>query len=192
MKHDCILFVDFQRDFLEAEGRLSIGQKRSEAILSQANRLLEAARTGKLSALFVASEFSSNDWLGNLFRRHSALRGSSGAEIDPRIFSDGFPVFTKATSDAFSNPDLLAYLRRDEFTRIVITGVMAEGCVRATACSAVKHGFKVAVITDAVESKADWMRRLGLWMMREKDASFMNCEQYLIELANKEPYETMA
>jgi maleamate amidohydrolase len=192
MKHTCILFVDFQRDFLEAGGRLSIGQMRAETILAQANRLLATARAGQLAALFIASEFPPTDRLGNLLRRHSALRGSSGAEIDPRIVADGFPVFSKATSDAFSNPELLAYLRKGEFTGLVITGVMTEGCVRATASSAVRHGFQVTVISDAVESDTDWKKRLGLWMMRRKGAAMTNCAQYLTELSNKLPDETMA
>jgi len=183
MKHDCVLFVDFQRDFLEADGRLTIGQLRAERILEPANRLLEAARSARIAALFIASEFSPSDWLGNFLRRHSALRGSPGAEMDPRIIADGFPVFSKATSDAFSNPELLEYLRKMEFSRLALAGVMTEGCVRATACNAVKHGFKVTAITDAVESDTDWKKRLGFWMMRRNGISMTNCARYLKELS---------
>ncbi len=192
MNHDCILFVDFHRDFLETGGRLSIGQKRAETILGEASRLLEAVRANQIEALFIGSEFSPNDRLGNFFRRYSALRGSSGAEIDPRVDVDGFPVFSKATSDAFSNPELLVYLRKGKFTRLAITGVMTEGCVRATANSAIKHGFQVTVISDAVESDTEWKKRFGLWMMRRNGASISNCAQYLTELSNKFPKETMA
>jgi nicotinamidase-related amidase len=39
-----ILFIDFQRDFLEADGRLTVGKVRAKALLDQAAQLLEAAR----------------------------------------------------------------------------------------------------------------------------------------------------
>jgi nicotinamidase-related amidase len=184
MNHKCILFVDFQRDFLEVNGRLPIGALRAEAILAKANLLLAAARAGRFAAIFIASEFSPTDRLGNILRRHSALRRSPGADIDPRIVAEGFPVFSKATSDAFSNPNLLAYLRRSEFNELAITGVMTEGCVRATTRSAVRHGFKVTVISDAVESDSNWKKRLGFWLIRRSNAAIESCEQFVALLPN--------
>lgn len=187
MKSTGILFVDFQRDFLEANGRLTIGAMRAAVILTNAARLLAAARTGKIDAMFIVSEFSPADRFANFFRRHSAIRGSIGAEIDPRIAAAGFPVFSKEASDAFSNPALSAYLRKKELTRLAIAGVFAEGCVRATVNSAVKRGYQVTVMADAVASNKDWKKRAGIWSMRKKGASIKSCAAFLEEEPMKPP-----
>lgn len=185
MNRPCILLVDLQRDFLEGTGRLPIGATRAAVILSRSIRILAAARSGMVDVIFIVSEFSPTDRFANFFRKHSALRGSAGAEIDPRIVADGFPVFSKRTSDAFSNPELLTFLRKKEFTRLAIAGVFAEGCVRSTANSAVGHGYEVSVISDAVESDKDWKKRVGLWSMRKNGARIKRCDEFLDEEPNK-------
>ena len=187
MNRTGILLVDLQRDFLEANGRLSIGATRAAVVLSCATRLLAAGRTGLVDVIFIVSEFSPEDRFANFLRKHSALRGSAGAEIDPRIVAEGVPVFSKQMSDAFSNHELLAFLRKKEFSRLAIAGVFAEGCVRATANSAVRHGYQVTVISDAVESDKDWKKRVGLWSMRKNGARITSCDEFLEEGPNQIP-----
>jgi nicotinamidase-related amidase len=91
-----------------------------------------------------------------------------GAEMDPRIGADGFPLFTKSTSDGFANPKFLA-----------LTGVMAEGCVRATANSALRHGFRVELLADAVESNQEWKKKVALWFLRQRGATIQTCAEFL-------------
>ena len=158
MNRTAVLFIDFQRDFLEADGRLTVGKVRAKALLDQAAQLLEAAREGRYDAVFVINEFSPDDRIGNFLRNHSALRGRPGAEMDPRIGAEGFPLFTKSASDGFTNPKFLAHLREQAYTELALTGVMAEDCVRATANSALRHGFRVKLLADAVESNQEWKR----------------------------------
>jgi len=179
VNRSAILFIDFQRDFFAADGRLSVGAARAEAILTQAGHLLSALRAGRYEAVFIVNEFSPEDWLGNFLRNHSALRGSRGAEIDPRIMAEGFPVFTKSAADAFSNPQLLAHLRQREIGELALAGVMAEACVRATAKSALRHGFRVTLLADAVESRHEWKKRAAFWYLRRKGVTIQTCAEFL-------------
>jgi len=156
-----------------------VGAARAEAILAQARHLLAAAREGRCAAVFVINEFSPDDRIGNFLRKNSALCGSTGAEIDPRIVAEGFPVLTKSASNAFTNSKLLGHLREREIAELAIAGVMAEGCVRATTNSALRHGFRVTLLTDAVESDREWKKRAAFWYLRRKGARVQTCAEFL-------------
>lgn len=175
----CLVLIDLQRDFLEPTGRMPIGASRAETVLGRAHSLLAVAKEGQVDLVFVVSAFPSEDRIGNFFRKYSAVKGTPGAQFHPSIVTDGFPVFTKSTSDAFANPELRSHLIKLGIERLAMAGVYAEGCVRATANSGVKLGYKVTVLADAVESDKDWKKRLGLWSMRRNGAAIMTCEGFM-------------
>ena len=56
---------------------------------------------------------------------------------------------------------------------IYVLGVFAEGCVRSTAVDAVKHGYTVHVIADAVASNAAWKKAFALWAMARAGAQIL-------------------
>lgn len=177
--HACFLFIDLQRDFVEAGGKLTVGAVRGLNIVTNANRLLAAVRANGWNAAFIVNEFSLADWFFNLLRKNSAIRGSPGAEIDSRVDARGFPIFPKAAADAFSNPALQTHLCEKKITSLVLTGVMTEACVRATALSAMLRGYPVSVLSDVVASNQNWKHRLGLWHLQRKGARVMTCEDCL-------------
>jgi nicotinamidase-related amidase len=136
-----------------------------------------------MQPVFIANQFSPSDWVGNFFRNQSAIRGSAGAALDSRIATDGWPVFTKEKADAFSNPELVSYLGAQETTHLVIAGVFAEGCVRATATGAVRRGYHVTVVSDGVESDTEWKKRFGLWSIRRSGAQILTSDEFLKKTA---------
>ena len=115
-----LLLIDFQKDFFAADGRMSLGSEQAEHLIVVANRLINLFHNNRGVVIFIGSEFNKTDFVGNLFRRFSALKGSDGAHLDPRINSKGCPYFPKSKSDAFSNPDLDAYLKKHRVTSIYI------------------------------------------------------------------------
>jgi nicotinamidase-related amidase len=173
-----LLLLDLQCDFMQSSGRLPVGEKRAIAVIDCISRLLTAAPDKGLHPIFITNEFSPSDRVGNFFRNRSAIRGSAGAAIDPRIMAAGRPIFTKEKSDAFSNPELVTYLGAHEMTHLVIAGVFAEGCVRATAKEAVRRGYHVSVVSDGVESDKDWKKRFGLWSMRRSGARVLTSDEF--------------
>ena len=58
-----------------------------------------------------------------------------------------YPLYSKSTYSSFGNPDFKALMARAG--RIVITGVMSECCVLATAIDAIDTGTPVVYLTDA-------------------------------------------
>lgn len=178
MSDTAILVLDLQRDFLEATGRMRVSAEHAGMVIATANRMLKhAEKTGWLP-IFVKNEYSRTDWMGNFFRKSAAVEGSVGAEIDPRVLVPAnSPLVSKAKADAFTNPALLGILARAGIRQLVILGVYAEGCVLATATSAVRRGFSVTVICDGVGSKRDILRDSGLLKMQEAGVRLKECSE---------------
>jgi nicotinamidase/pyrazinamidase len=152
---EALLIVDMQRDFLPG-GALAVPD--GDAVIGP---LEHAAAT---APLIVASR----DWhppdhcsfvgQGGPWPTH-CVAGTLGAELHPRIA--GLPlvlVVDKATHanrdaySAFDGTDLARFLQSQGVTRLVIGGVAAEYCVRASALDALTRGFAVVVLADAVRS----------------------------------------
>jgi len=180
MNDTALLVLDLQRDFLEATGRLRVSGEHAGMVIATANRLLKhAEKTGWLP-VFVNSEFAKKDWLGNFFRKHAAIEGSIGAQVDPRVcVPPNSSVLSKRKADAFSNPALAGILGSAEIRQLVILGVMADGCVLATAKSAIRRGFSVTVICDGVGSKRDILRDSGLLKMQEAGVRLKECSEFV-------------
>jgi len=81
-------------------------------------------------------------------------------------------VFAKQRGSAFSNQALGAYLREREIRRLYVLGVFAEGCVRATVLDALRLGFEVFVIENAIATNARWKAWLARWSMKRAGARF--------------------
>ncbi|MGC2457427.1 MAG: isochorismatase family cysteine hydrolase [Gallionellaceae bacterium] len=174
-----LVLIDLQSDFLQPWGRLKVGEQQALAVIRCASRLISAAPQKGMLPVFVANQFRPDDWIGNILRKHSALKGSKGAEIDPRIPGPALPLFPKEKSDAFSNADLNRYLQSNQITNLLIAGVMTEACVRATTAGAIQHGYQVTVVSDGVESDKHWKKAFGLWWMRRLGAHIQTCDETL-------------
>jgi nicotinamidase-related amidase len=180
MNDTALLLLDLQRDFLETTGRMPISAGNADKVIASANRLARHAESAGWKQIFIKNEFRKSDWIGNLFRRRAAIEGSVGAEIDPRvIFPASSAVIAKSSPDAFTNPSLADALRIAGIRQIVILGVMAEGCVRATVKSARNRGFSVTVVADGVASSRDVLKRFGLKSMQKAGASVRECSEIL-------------
>jgi nicotinamidase-related amidase len=167
-----VLLVDLQRDFLAGAGaRMPVSEQDTEAILRCANQILAGQSLQGSLPIVVVNEFARDAIFLNILRRHAAIAGSHGADLDPRLADAGRArKFSKSRASAFSNPELDRYLQREGIRHLYVLGVMAEGCVRATVLDARKRGYLVTVIADAVASDAKWKLRLGLWSMKRAGA----------------------
>lgn len=60
------------------------------------------------------------------------------------------PAFVKQGSDAFSNVKILEYLNSKGVNPLFLTGCFTNDCILATAAGALKAGFKVILLADAL------------------------------------------
>jgi len=176
---NALLLIDLQIDFLSANGRLPVGAANAERVISIANRLIELHEERRWPIIVISNQFKQSDFLGNFFRGYAAIEGSEGGKTDPRIVVHDARYFSKAKSSAFSNPAFPEYLKMAGIGHVVICGVYAEGCVRATAFDAQKANLDTVVLSDGVSSNRNSKYKWALSSMRKRGVQVMSFEDYL-------------
>lgn len=152
-----LLIIDLQRDITEKDGRMLLNPEQTDRIIANINRILSDSRIRNLPVVYIAQEFERNSII-QLLTNNALLPGSPGARIDPRIKIVSDNLFVKHVSDAFSNPELDAFLVKNSVNHLFVTGVDAEYCVDRTVRAALNRNYKVTVISDAVGSGSDEKR----------------------------------
>ena len=162
-----LVVVDLQNDFADSAGSLAVAG--ADAVVAAANAAVaEAAAAG---ATVVATQ----DWHpestphfakdGGIWPVH-CVAGTWGAELHPGFElpaeadrvrkgahgEDGYSGFTMRdplTGDE-APTELEALLRERGIDRVVVCGLATDYCVKATALDAVRLGFDVWLLPDAV------------------------------------------
>jgi nicotinamidase/pyrazinamidase len=162
-----LVVVDLQNDFADPAGSLAVGG--GERVVVAVNREVRKAIQG--GALVVATQ----DWHpestphfakdGGVWPVH-CVGGTWGAELAPAFElpadaprvrkgtngEDGYSGFTMRDPEtaAASPTDLEPVLRARGVERVVVCGLATDYCVLATALDAVRLGFAVELVPDAV------------------------------------------
>jgi nicotinamidase/pyrazinamidase len=162
-----LVVVDVQNDFADPEGGLYVND--GAAVVPVINAEIERARASGARVVYTA------DWHpestphfqkdGGIWPVH-CVGDTWGAEFHPDLTVDG-PVVRKGThgEDGYSGftmrdpeseettPTELASILRDwGVSRIVVTGLATDYCVKATALDGATEGFSVQLMRDAVRS----------------------------------------
>jgi len=194
--------VDLQADFMLPGGQLYVPG--SEKIIPNVQRLVEAARRGRLPLVSEADAHSADDPEMRDWPVH-CLQGSPGAELIPEASLPGRLVvpnrnnfslpkdigaqqqvlLEKNTLDVFDNPNtdaLIARLRAEASPaplEFVVFGVVTEYCVRYAAEGLLSRGNRVTLVGDAIQPfEADEGDRLiAEW--KERGVKVLTTEQAL-------------
>lgn len=89
----------------------------------------------------------------NPFAPFEAYEGTKEVELVEGLLIVSDYVFKKYTGDAFTNPELDAFLKERAIECVEIIGVDGGGCVPLTALGAIKAGYKVIVNETAIGTK---------------------------------------
>ena len=159
-----VLVVDVQRDFCEG-GALAVPD--GDRVVPVLNQVMQAAHARRLTV------YATRDWhppdsshfvsCGGAWPAH-CVAGSPGARFHPDLrLPDGTQIVSKgieANSDAYSafegrldDGTLLADdLRRRGVTHLVTGGLATDYCVRHSVLDAIRQGWRVMLVTDAIAS----------------------------------------
>ena len=197
--------VDAQRDFMLPGGKLYVPG--AEKIIPYINRLVEAARQGRVFLISSADAHNPDDPEFREWPPH-CLKGSSGADLVAEACAPnrlvipnqrGFALpenvtaylqvtLKKNTLDVFDNPNTDALLKRitaagspafDPDPEFVVFGVATEYCVQRTADGLLRRGHRVAVVTDGVRSIDPDKGRQALANLHSSGARLITVEDAL-------------
>lgn len=155
-----LLVVDMQN--------VCVGEKHSDyfkynnhSLIEKVNNAIESNQDSIV--IYIKNVMKRN--LLNKFAPFQAYEGTEEVELvkNLNIVSDN--VFTKCRGNAFSNGELVLFLKEQEVECVEVVGVDGGGCVALTALGAVKEGYKVIVNETAIgtmfhKNKTKYFRKL--------------------------------
>lgn len=166
---DALIVVDVQNDFCPG-GALPVPG--GDGVVTVINRLMTRFEHIAFTRDWHPNDhcsFSANPKFADGSWPPHCVRDSPGAEFHGslRVPLDALVVDKGADPDheqygGFENPRLAEYLRRRGVTRVFVTGLATEYCVRATALGALQQGFDAVVVEDACRGIDDEASRRAL------------------------------
>jgi nicotinamidase-related amidase len=182
-----LVLIDFQNDYLRPDGLMAVAQNQVDPMLNAAHAMIQAARKNAIDVIYVRDEFSRFEFVRNLLRNDAALRYEAGSALDPRLDGTAGVYFNKDHGDAFSNSEFGFHLEAHKLGNLVIAGVYAGGSVAATALDAIKRGYKVTVISDAIAGSNDEARDKALAELKGAGAQIETSAQFIASLGSASP-----
>jgi nicotinamidase/pyrazinamidase len=182
---DALIIVDVQNDFCPG-GALAVPN--GHEVIPVINRLLRHRWLSIATKDWHPAEHSSFEAHGGPWPSH-CVQETPGAELHPELDATKIKlIITKASQrdkDAYSGFDgteLAKILREKGVQRVVVCGLATDYCVRATAHDALKEGFEVLVLEDAIrgvevnpgdcQHAIDELRKAGAQVIVSSDLSF--------------------
>lgn len=134
-----VLVIDLQTGMFDGVHEPPI--RDAETLVAKARAVTVWARGAGHPVAFVRHEGPGGDPLA---------RGQPGWPVWPALGqAEGEPTFDKSVGDAFSNPQLGAWIEAQGADEVVLLGAQTEHCVAATLKGALAAGLKVTVVADA-------------------------------------------
>jgi nicotinamidase-related amidase len=177
-----LALLNYQRDYLRADGRMPVAQDQVGGMINATNRLIAAMQKQPLPIIYTLNEFPPWQLVGNAERNYSAMRYESGAALDQRINYLGGVYFSTRHWDKFSNPQLEEHLQLTGVGRLVLAGPYPERAIVDTAREAKRRGYAVTVISDAVASSDAQRRDAALQTLRAEGVEVMTSDQFIASL----------
>ncbi len=160
-----LISIDFQRDFIDAEGGCNLNQEgsaRLAAIVPVAQSVLAAAREAGLTVLHTRESYAPDLSDVNGLKREKdyvgrdgplgrcLIRGEPGCDLVPDMKAlPGERVVDKPGFSAFCRTDLDKVLQDAGITHLIMMGVTYQCCVHSTLRDAVDRGYYCLTIDDA-------------------------------------------
>ncbi len=162
-----LIVVDVQNDFADPKGNLYVSS--GEEVLPVVNREIDRALSAGATVVYT------QDWHpestphfekdGGIWPVHCVM-DTWGAELHPSLNiageivrkgsqgEDGYSGFTERDPiEGTEKPTALEQMLRDNgIERVVIVGLATDYCVKETALDALRRGFDVTVLPDAVRA----------------------------------------
>ena len=151
---------------LDIQGKLSQIVYQSEEVLRNSSILIEGCKHLELPIVWVEQM---PDKLGVT---HPAIA---------ELLSSKTPV-KKSSFSAWDNIEFQQQLYDNQRKKVLLIGIETHICIYQTAVDLLANGYEVSVIADAVSSRTESNKQIGLTMLRDAGATLLSTEAALFAL----------
>ena len=163
-----LLVVDVQNDFVDPRGSLHV--RGADEVLDAINREIHAAREANVPIFYT------QDWHpertphfntdGGKWPSH-CVHDTWGSQFHPKLHlhgpadflkkgvggEDGYSAFTvrDPETDEHTSTGLVHRLHKLGIRHLAVVGLATDYCVRETALDAIRHGFEITAVADAMK-----------------------------------------
>lgn len=156
-----ILVIDLQTGMFDGVNEPPIHD--ADTLVAHTRAVTAWARTNGHPVAFVRHDGAAGDGLAP---------GKPGWPVWPALGqAQDEPTFSKSGGDAFSNPELGAWIAGLGVEEVVLLGAQTDQCVAATVKGALAAGLKVTVVADA-HGTWDWNGETAPQIIARHNAAF--------------------
>ncbi len=177
-----LMLIGYQGDYLAANGRLPVAQDQVAPMIEATDAMVDAARKNAVGVFYVSDEASPFALVSNHYRNQATPRLWAGSQLDESANVFAGPNFAKHHRDAFSNSALEPWLNEQNVGRLIVGGAYVERSVLASVTTALRLGYKVTVVSDAVAGASDEWRDHALKSLKDAGAEIETSQQVASEL----------
>ncbi|MBN2355941.1 cysteine hydrolase [candidate division KSB1 bacterium] len=129
-----LLVIDVQKGLYEKKTPIYQGDQ----LLKNINDLIDRARRASVPVIFI--QHSNKSYLAE---------GSDAWQLHPEIQPLRAEIIIhKQHGNAFKDTNLDSALRKRGIVKLVITGLVTHGCVKATVLGGIEQGYQVVLVSD--------------------------------------------
>jgi isochorismate hydrolase len=146
-RNSALLVLDMQSYFLDESSHAFVPSGRT--IIPRINDLIEAYNELQRPIIFTRHvNTEENTGLMSVWWRETIVPENPMSQIVPEINTSHGMILEKSQYDAFCNTDLEHWLKEQDTSQVVISGVMTHLCCESTARTAFMRGFEVFFLVD--------------------------------------------
>jgi len=184
-----LLIVDFVNGFADPAG---FGGGNIRPAIERTVPVLELARQRGWPVAHTRIVYQDDDADHNIFAlKVPTLLALKENDFASQIVTELTPVpgeliVRKTVPSGFFNTQLASWLTFKGVKTLLVAGAVTSGCVRASVCDAMCHGFRPLVLSDCVGDRAIAPHEANLFDMAQKYASVMPRDEALQAIAQLE------
>ncbi len=161
-KEDSLLLV------IDIQERLIPVIQEQKTLFNNVNKLIQGIKIIGVPTLFT--------------EQYSQGLGPTCKEIDR---TENTPIIEKISFSCMRSDEVKKRLNELKIRSIILCGIETHICVLQTALDALSQDYKVHVVADAVSSRTDENKQLGLERMKQSGAFMVSTEMVLFQLLNR-------
>lgn len=163
-----VVVMDIQKHFMQKK----ISNQESEALIANINKLQEKIKD-KADVVYIQSILT----VLSVSLSGVDIDTLDGLDFDNRLELKTENIYKKDKANAFTSDNFVEYLNKKEIGTLYIVGVMAEHCVYKTAYNALKRGYKVVLVKDAIKGRNEASMEKIFAKLKEKGADIVSLNE---------------